>query len=233
MSCQDKFSCFFVFVFVFFSHIAAAIPSSALSGLGLDEAAKTEEGETRAQASTSTELTEHNDTTASAAPLAQHPSTLLTGGNEPHLRKPLGVWKFCFEDGSICRAMCAVLRHFQLQFYRAQISNFLNFFPLFDWSWEFLLKKRGPVPNGFVFGKFSRCHKHASWTGGYCTHFGLLETASEEKDVGHRTPRWSCECLSVKLTRETFCDHLPTPQLPEQLPSLHVLFQRKRKKLLL
>ena len=63
----------------------SAIPSSALPSIGL---VSRSDGE--GQAGTSTELTDSGETNSSSTPLAQHPSTLLTGGNEPHLRKPLG-----------------------------------------------------------------------------------------------------------------------------------------------
>ena len=63
----------------------SAIPSSALPGSVL-----VSQSDAEAQAGTSTELTDSGETNSSSTPLAQHPSKLLTGGNEPHLRKPLG-----------------------------------------------------------------------------------------------------------------------------------------------
>ncbi len=66
----------------------AAIPSSAL---GLDAGA----GPSSPPILMDESAAGHGAPAAGAGgevPLAQHPSTLLTGGNEPHLSKPLGKY---------------------------------------------------------------------------------------------------------------------------------------------
>ena len=52
------------------------------------------------QAGTSTELTDNGD--INSTPLAQHPSALLTVGNEPHLRKPLGIMEMSVAKSHFC-----------------------------------------------------------------------------------------------------------------------------------
>ena len=67
-----------------------------------------------AQAGTSTELTDSGDA-SSSTPLAQHPSTLLTGGNEPHLRKPLGTVKV-FVSKRVCLAGTGIFLQSEMGF---------------------------------------------------------------------------------------------------------------------